>query len=308
MTDRIEKAQSKRLDRRQFLTWTGVSAGALVTGSLWAPALRLIDGNASAAPAATASPWNHDPASPIGPYHWGQIGYPTCGSGLNQSPVNIVTRSVEVRPGFLLLDYEDSELEVENTGHVLEVVIPTGVTDTLRIGTDSYQLVQYHFHVPSEHTINGRHPDLEAHFVHQTPAGDIAVVAVFFDIGPDSNPVLDRILLSAPATAGDQVTVGDANPLELLQGIRGVNPSRDGRHARVETFYAYSGSLTTPDCTENVSWSVLARGGGVSAHAVARFHRLIARFPYYDGYRYNSRPVQALNGRVITLEVGDRMD
>ena len=95
-----------------------------------------------------------------------------------------------------------SELTVENTGHVVEVSIPTGVRDTLRLDGDRYELEQYHFHAPSEHAINGRLADVEAHFVHRDAHGAIAVVGVLFRQGPDPDPLLDRILLSAPATAG----------------------------------------------------------------------------------------------------------
>jgi carbonic anhydrase len=76
----------------------------------------------------------------------------------------------------------------------------------------------------------------------------------------------------------------------------------------VNSFYSYSGSLTTPGCTEGVTWSVLADGGGVSRAAVARFHKVIARFPYYDGYPNNNRPVLPLNGRVIRLRRSGRDD
>jgi len=84
-------------------------------------------------PAVSAKPppgaWNHDPASPIGPYHWGDIGFPVCGTGANQSPVNIATDSLAVYHGPpLVLRYEPSELGVENTGHVVEVMTPADVT------------------------------------------------------------------------------------------------------------------------------------------------------------------------------------
>ena len=115
--------------------------------------------------------------------------------------------------GPLLLRYESSELVVENTGHVVEVPIPTGVKDTLQIGGDRYELVQYHFHAPSEHAVNGRRADVEAHFVHMNADGATAVVGVFYRRGPDPNPVLDRILLVAPDTAGEEVT--PATPARL---------------------------------------------------------------------------------------------
>ena len=110
---------------------------------------------------------------------------------------------------------------MENTGHVVEVPIPAGVQDTLQIGGDRYELVQYHFHAPSEHAVNGRLADVEAHFVHMNAQGATAVVGVFYRRGPDPNPVLDKILLSAPATAGEEAHAGEASPAELFHHIRG---------------------------------------------------------------------------------------
>jgi carbonic anhydrase len=200
--------------------------------------------------------------------------------------------------------YETSELAVENTGHVVEVPIPAGVPDTLQIGREFYELVQYHFHAPSEHAVNGRLADVEAHFVHMNAQGATAVVGVFYRRGHGQNGVLDRILLSAPETAGEEVHAGEASPAELLRNIDGVRVMRGGP-VLVNSFYAYDGSLTTPGCTEDVRWSVLADGGHVSSAAVARLHEVIARFPYYNGYRNNNRPVQPRNGRVIRYRHGE---
>lgn len=203
----------------------------------------------------------------------------------------------------LLLRYESSELAVENTGHVVEVPIPADVHDTLQIGGDRYELVQYHFHAPSEHTVNGRRAAVEAHFVHTNAQGATAVVGVFYRRGPDPNPLLDRILLAAPEVAGEEAHAGEASPAALFRHLRGVSAIRGGPVC-VNSFYAYDGSLTTPGCTEEVRWSVLADGGQVSKAAVGRLHRVIGQFPNYNGYRNNNRPTQPLNGRVIKLRQG----
>ena len=285
------------LTRRELFKTTGATAAVIAAASVPGLASARSRGAAQAATVA----WNHNPASPIGPPHWAGIGFPVCGSGTGQSPVDIRTDRVAAYHGPpLLLRYEASELGIENTGHYVEVPIPAGVSDTLQIGCDRYPLVQYHFHVPSEHAVNGRLADLEAHFVHTNAQGVTAVVGIFFRIGPEPNELLDTILLSAPAIAGGQVTAGKASPAELFQNISGVGTAPGGS-LRVNVFYAYNGSLTTPGCTEGVLWSVLAGGGHVSNAAVTRFHRLIAKFPNYDGYPNNNRPLQPLNGRVIRL-------
>jgi carbonic anhydrase len=290
------------LTRRNLLKATGATAAAIGLGPFREPASTLLPG------AAPAAAWNHDPASPIGPLHWGDIGFPTCGQGMSQSPVDIRTDKVAGYGGPpLLLWYERSELTVENTGHVVEVPIPAESQDALQIGRDFYDLVQYHFHAPSEHAVNGRHADVEAHFVHMNAQGATAVVGVFYRRGHDQNAVLDRILRSAPATAGEEANAGEASPADLFRHIEGVRVMHRGP-ALVNSFYAYNGSLTTPGCTEDVRWFVLADGGHVSSAAVARIHQVIARFPNYNGYRNNNRPVQPPNGRVIRHRDGGEHD
>jgi carbonic anhydrase len=293
--------QPKALLTRRDLLKTGAAAAVLAAVSLRRPGSTLASGTAQAAPAGA---WNHDPTSPIGPRHWAEIGFPTCGQGMRQSPVDIRTELVAAYRGApLVLRYESSELVVENTGHVVEVPIPADVQDTLQIGGDRYGLVQYHFHAPSEHAVNGRRAAVEAHFVHTNAQGATAVVGVFYHRGSHPNPVLDRILLSAPETAGEEAHAGEASPAALLRHIKGVSAMPRGPVC-VNSFYAYAGSLTTPGCTEDVRWSVLAHGGHVSEGAVARLHRVIGQFPNYNGYRNNNRPTQPLNGRVIRLRHG----
>jgi carbonic anhydrase len=293
--DPQRESNMSKLTRRELLKTTGAAAVAIATcGSV----STLFSGTGTAQAAAV---WNHDPASPIGPLHWGNIGFPVCGQGTSQSPVDIRTDKVAAYRGSpLVLRYESSELVVENTGHVVEVLIPTGVNNTLQIGGDSYALVQYHFHAPSEHTVNGQRADVEAHFVHMNAQGATAVVGVFYRLGSEPNALLDRILLSAPETAGEEVTAGEASPAEMFHHIGDVS-AKQGGPVLVNSFYAYDGSLTTPGCTQDVRWSVLEDGGGVSHAAVKRFHELIAQFPNYDGYPNNNRPLQPLNGRVIKL-------
>ena len=148
---------------------------------------------------------------------------------------------------------------------------------------------------------------MEAHFVHHNAQGATAVVGILFRRGPDPNALLDKILLSAPATAGEEVHAGDASPAELFDDLKRVTVKREGR-VQVNSFYNYDGSLTTPGCTENVQWSVLAAGGQVSNAAVTRFHEVISRFPGYGGYPNNNRPLQPLNGRVVQLRRGRHED
>ncbi|MEU4219378.1 carbonic anhydrase family protein [Actinoplanes sp. NPDC026623] len=267
--------------RRNVLTATGAAAAVIVLGPVREPV--------QAHPRAGAAAWNHDPASPIGPGRWDDLGYPVCGRARGQSPVDIRTGRVVARRGApLQLRYETSEMLVANTGHAVSVSIPARVHDKLRIGDDVYELSEFHFHAPSEHTFDGRTADVEAHFVHTGAGGESAAVGVLYRRGHHPNPVLDQILRSASTTSGKVTDAGPANPADLL------------RHLRLGSYYAYTGSLTTPGCAGGLRWSVLADGGEVSPAAVARMHQLIARFPDYGGYPDNNRPVQPRNGRTIT--------
>jgi carbonic anhydrase len=291
------------LTRRDLFKAAGATAA--VIGVAAVPRLASAQLRAAAQPPPGA--WNHDPASPIGPLHWGTIGFPTCGTGTGQSPVNISTDQVAAYRGPPLpLRYQQAELGIENTGHVVEVPTPAGADDTLQIGGGIYQMVQYHFHAPSEHAVNGHLADLEAHFVHMNAQGVTAVVGVFFNIGPDPNPLLDTILLVAPETAGEEVTGGKSRPAELFWHVSGVSTA--GRSpVRVNSFYSYTGSLTTPGCTEGVLWSVLAGAGQVSSAAVTRFHQLIVQFPYYDGYPDNNRRCSHSTGGSSSGAAAERM-
>ena len=127
--------QQKVLLTRRDLLKTGAAAAVIAGAALRTPGSTALAGTAPAPPGA----WNHDPASPIGPLHWADIGFPICGQGTSQSPVDIRTDQVAAYHGApLLLRYESSELAVENTGHVVEVPIPADAHDSLQIGGDRY--------------------------------------------------------------------------------------------------------------------------------------------------------------------------
>ena len=248
--------------------------------------------------AATPTVWNHDSGSPIGPPQWGAARLRLRGvwTGTSQSPVNI-SRPVRGGGPSLKFKYRDNELVVENTGHVIEVPIPAEDGDTLKIGKSAYTLQQYHFHAPSEHTLNGRHYDLEAHLVHQDAAGQTAVVAVFMKIGHHPNELVDDIFRNAPDVAGEETEVGiESNPKELLPG-HGTKHHK-GKLA-IPDYFTYSGSLTTPPCSEPVRWLIAKEPVNVSAFSVGEMHELVSLFPNYGGYPNNNRPVQPLNGRTV---------
>jgi carbonic anhydrase len=258
------------------------------------------DGDDAAAPADPLA-WNHDPEDgELGPGAWGDIdrSFEACGTGLAQSPIDIAAPVTADLPD-LELDYPVAPLVVENTGHTIEVPMPEDGGHRLTIGDDEYRLLQYHLHAPSEHTLDGRSYDAEAHLVHESEEGALAVVAVFLEETEDGPlPLVDSVVGNAPETAGDEVeVVGEQSPLELLFVL-------DAPSAIVSSYTTYAGSLTTPGCDEGVRWVVMNEPVGISPEALDRLRELIADFPGYDGYKNNNRPTQPLNDRRIERSTG----
>ena len=180
---------------------------------------------------------------------------------------------------------------------MIEVPLPANNGNTLKIGNSVYRLTQYHFHAPSEHTLNGHRYDLEVHLVHENAAGQTAVVAVFMNIGDHPNELVDDVFKNAPDVAGEETDAGvESNAKDLLPGF--MSSHGNGTFV-ISRYYTYSGSLTTPPCSEPVRWFVLKDPVNVSDFSVGELHHLVSLFPNYGGYPNNNRPVQPLNGRVI---------
>jgi carbonic anhydrase len=220
--------------------------------------------------------WDYE--GELGPRRWSGLdpAYSACGLGKRQSPIDLPrTAPTAGRP--FDVRYRPSHVVVENNGHTVEARVEPGRTLTLD-GT-TYGLVQFHFHAPSEHMIGGSRFPMELHLVHKTADGKrIAVVGVLIAAGA-RNAALAELLVRMPATAGvERELRGRLDPAALLPG-RG--PA-----------YRYTGSLTTPPCTEGVRWTVLAQPLQLSRVQIARFTRL---------YDHDNRPLQPLNGRAVVV-------
>lgn len=251
--------------------------------------------------------WDHNPASISGPFNWGAVtaSYGTCGStpltsasgsqvftpvGAKQAPINISTAmTVEAILPKLSFRYEDTPFEVENTGHVVEVVYEAG--SVLRIGKsvmDEFTLAQFHFHAPSEHMINGKQYDAELHLVHTNALGEFLVVGVMLNSSRVVPGLYTDILAIAPLTPGSTPLPGKVlNAHDLL-------PRNSG-------YYTYTGSLTTPPCTESVRWIVMSKPVDVPDAVIRQLHSIIGAFPGYKGYPNNNRPIVPLNGRAVVM-------
>lgn len=211
-----------------------------------------------------------------GPEYWGKLAqeYSTCSTGKNQSPVNL-TQALEAKLSPLMFNYQTSGQEIENNGHTIQVNFPAG--SSLNLDGHVYTLKQFHFHTTSENTIDGKSFPLEGHFVHADDKGNLAVVAVMFDQG-SANSDLAQLWQSMPMKANEKVQMQKAfNAAQLLP--------------KEQAYYRFNGSLTTPPCTEGVTWLVLKTALTISAEQVAQFEKAVGG--------HNNRPVQPINARPI---------
>ncbi len=203
-----------------------------------------------------------------------------CGLGQKQSPIAITTQTANAATNNQIMPfYVSTPLSVINNGHTIQVNTPITVNaNAFYIGKEKHELLQYHVHAPSEHTLNGKTYPLEIHFVHSTPSGKFAVLGVLVREGLVANAEFQKILDYASAVVGTTNTPANVtiNPMELLPQNR--------------RFYTYSGSLTTPPCTEGINWYVLNHSIVLSKAQIAAFKVL---------YSDNVRAVQNTNGRIV---------
>jgi len=252
-------------------------AFALVGGLLTSAIAQTAPAPAAAAPAPAAAHWSYGGST--GPKHWGDLSpdYALAKTGQHQSPVNIVTtKVVQADQAALVVSYQDTSLEILNNGHTLEDEYHNG--GTLTVDGHEYKLSQFHFHSPSEHTLDGKHAPLELHLVHKDAAGKLAVIGVLIQLGP-AQPELAVLWQHLPTKPGRK---------EEVEGVQ-VNASRLLPASLAS--YRYSGSLTTPPCSEDVAWFVLQQPITASAGQIAAFRKVITK---------NNRPTQPLHDRTIT--------
>lgn len=232
--------------------------------------LQIVSG---AAVAADAPHWAYEGAE--GPQHWAEL-TPEFGAcrGSNQSPINLSGFiRAELKP--IKIAYQAGGREILNNGHTVQVNYAPG--SSIKIDGVTYELKQFHFHAPSENLINGKSYALEAHLVHADKDGHLAVLALMFKEGAP-NKALARLWSSLPAQEGEK------RVLDLPFQAEQLLPA-------VRSYYRFSGSLTTPPCTEGVRWLVMKRPLTVSHAQVEMFAHLM--------HHPNNRPVQAVNAREV---------
>ena len=217
-----------------------------------------------------------------GPSYWGDLSTSNvdCKIGKRQSPIDIQTQTTQfgISDDGIYLDYNDVNLDILNNGHTIQVNI-SGDNEAL-INGKKYKLLQFHFHAPSEHTIDGKPIEMEAHLVHIAADGELAVIGVLMTQG-ETNSFIGKIFDNMPIDAHKGHNTTKSTTMSV--NANDILPSS-------KAHWHYMGSLTTPPCTQIVQWYLLRQPITISSSQLAQFHKL------YNG---NARPTQELNKRVI---------
>ncbi len=206
--------------------------------------------------------------------HWGGLSpeFKVCDLGLQQSPIDL-SGSMRAELGMIPISWSNGEFTILNNGHTIQVNCAS--SGSISIEGKQFDLLQFHYHHPSEHKLNGQLFDLECHFVHKSAEHSLAVLGVFFKPGRH-NEALQPVFDAMPTEAGTEAPLGGLDLSAMLPPERG--------------FFRYKGSLTTPPCGEVVTWTVFKAPVEASPEQVAQFAAL---FPM------NARSVQPLNRRFL---------
>jgi carbonic anhydrase len=222
-----------------------------------------------------------------GPEYWADLSpeFAACGQGVEQSPIDL-SRSIPAGTVPLERRLATPALTVEQRARVMDLIdnghtiqVTNDVPMALDLGDEHFELLQFHFHAPSEHTFEGRHAPLEVHFVHKSAAGQLAVLGVMIEEG-EHMPLLDVVLDALPEHPGDSRHLEDLD-LDMTQ----LRPLPD-------EYFVYEGSLTTPPCSEDVLWIVMGEMREISPEQMAELTSHL-----HDNYR----PVQPLGDRQLSL-------
>ncbi|APD07181.1 carbonate dehydratase [Flavobacteriaceae bacterium UJ101] len=208
-----------------------------------------------------------------GPLNWSNC-YSEC-AGTVQSPIDIQETTQNNSLESLTMSYQPTTIELENNGHTVEQYYNSG--SSIIIDGITYQLEQFHFHTPSEHTINGVHYPMEIHLVHEDPqTSNLVVIGILVQEGQE-NSFLSQFFNDLPKTKDERYSS------QNIINIKDALPSN-------AQYYTYSGSLTTPPCSEIATWFVYQNPIEASSSQITSMHEILGN---------NNRPVQPLNGRTV---------
>ncbi len=222
-------------------------------------------------------PWGYEGGA--GPEHWGEIEneheeHVMCREGVYQSPIDI-NHVLGASIADLDFHYSPTPIHIINNSHTIHLSYNS--ESFINWESERFELIQFHFHTPSEHQVNGNHYDMEVHLVHKTSDHLYVVVGIFMTKGKH-NPHIQKIWDRIPTEANKEVSYEDEhfNVVNLLPSTK--------------EYFHYSGSLTTPPCSETVSWFVLEHPIELSNEQIQFFKKFI---------EHNSRPTQKLHHRIV---------
>lgn len=206
---------------------------------------------------------------------WDQQGYSEC-AGLVQSPIDILTATtVKAALPEIGFSYSPFVMKVIDNGHTVQI---NSTGSTITYNGQKYSLKQFHFHAQSEHTVDGKSAPLEVHFVHQSETtGALVVLGVMMEDGGKDNSAIAQYLKSFPTVKETEVSTAETiDPIQLFPDLK--------------KYYNYTGSLTTPPCSQGLNWIVFKEKLKISTAQLAAFAKT---------YSHNARPVQAMGSRII---------
>jgi len=228
----------------------------------------------------------------VGPDHWGALSpnFTACAVGTNQSPIDIATAAAVCDPALQPLRRDYTVANATLVDNVFNIALRFDAGGgNVTVGGKQYRLKQMHWHSPSEHTVDGQRFPVELHMVHASDDGNVTVVATLYRFGrPD--PFLSQLQDKLAALSAEGCDAEKGAPVPA--GVVSLWPLR----LRSHTYYRYVGSFTTPPCTENVVWSILAQVREMSVDQAAALTA-----PLEQDYRRNNRPTQPMNGRVVQV-------
>lgn len=208
------------------------------------------------------------------PETWGTC-FDNC-SGSSQSPVNIAQFNVDEELLPLEFNYHSSPIHLVNNGHTLEFEYHGG--SVLIYNETAYELIQFHFHTVSEHQVDGSSFPMEIHLVHKKNEHELAVVSLLVEVGAE-NQFLQAFADHLPAESGEILHLATTVNIEDLL-------------PEDKSYYTYQGSLTTPPCSEVVTWIIIQQPVQASQEQINKFSQIL------NG---NYRPVVDLGNRLIRL-------
>ncbi len=258
------------MKRRKFLGTGLFAIGATVMGGVVFSNLRQVVASEE------GIEWGYTGAG--SPEHWGTLSpeYQVCQAGTQQSPIDL-EGAIDASLSDIQIEYGEIPLKILNNGHTIQVNTEPG--NTLILDGTPFELIQFHFHHPSEHTVTGEPYPMEVHFVHQSESGELAVLGIFLKEGQE-NAALKPIWDAMPSQVQPETQISGSTV-----EIASILPAN-------RSVYRYFGSLTTPPCSEIVRWVVFEEPIEVSSAQIEQFVEI---FPL------NARPVQPLNRRFLLM-------